>query len=78
MMHLFIISSTYSLSVFPAFCSWKIKEKIPKIPAMAHIASHTGIQGFFIFKPISPHKPGKYKTSSKHLKFLDFPRLFPC
>lgn len=30
MMHLFIILSTYSLSVYPAFCSWKIKEKSPK------------------------------------------------
>ena len=23
-------------------------------------------------------QPGKYKISGKHLKFLDFPRLFPC
>ncbi|WP_207749757.1 hypothetical protein, partial [Enterocloster bolteae] len=37
------------------------KRKIPKIPAMAYIASHTGIQGFFIFKPISRHKPEKYR-----------------
>ena len=31
---------------------------------MAYIASHTGIQDFFIFKPISRHKPGKYKISN--------------
>ena len=51
------------------------KRKIPKIPAMAYIASHTGIQGFFIFKPISRHKPEKYRISDNtthlHSRVLD-------